>query len=773
MTDFTKLTAHQISGLLQQAKDDVESKRTEMKVLIGSRYQDIIEAADRCAGMNQDAKKIQQLVKDIPEHCGRLRESTSKSSPDAESGDEVVGRRIKCILDASEKIWKYLGQSEFLSAAIVYVKASEAFALLSSHAVLQRFPFLHQQWASLKYMSQTILQSAADFLECLDETTGDESVAGALYVHVALGDSTYAQAIDIFLASRERWMQVLMDKEKLSATTVGQRLLQSIKTLKSTVFQSATIFTKPVKGEALIETYAQKWKTITADYTCNLCQRSSSSNTSFSNELVQRRFKVWFANQQKQVDDNCPSLMSDFVDMEELAQTQQHIIDVNDGLVGDAAEGQAWDAACKSVLKKSAGVDLWEEFFQPLFVAQVDKLLQVSLHSSFRQIQGQLLDSECTSAPSQIVSELQQSLHALLTSCSKLDGKSAEVQRQILQRHCCVVAVLLMTDIQKRKESLEEEVEKSSSDGAESFDGGRPSELLLFLGQLCWAMAKRCPALFEIVPDTGDDLTDLVTDDEISAAQKAVEDLTNPEDKATTKEIVRAAKVRGCGYTACLPFLTQNQNEHKMFCSFVALQKALRAAGKVKGATTTSDLQNKFQDLSHSSLEAWAGWIANVVGKSITQHLFEAEDWKQSDSSWRQQHASWEQVTIAEDAEDGESLEETVWLPSSASAPVMVMLFSLAIQLQHVCAAQQKAVATAEESDSLVDLQILAQLLRKATHSVVVQIYTKLCIESSETSKCAEAAVLQVRRGGGTQHSLSLRSRCAHSCLARVVVVFC
>ena len=50
MTDLQKLTAIQIQSLLQQAKDDVESKRTEMKVLIGSRYQDIIEAADRSPG---------------------------------------------------------------------------------------------------------------------------------------------------------------------------------------------------------------------------------------------------------------------------------------------------------------------------------------------------------------------------------------------------------------------------------------------------------------------------------------------------------------------------------------------------------------------------------------------------------------------------------------------------------------------------------------------------------------------------------------------------
>ena len=95
----------------------------------------------------------------------------------------------------------------------------------------------------------------------------------------------------------------------------------------------------------------------------------------------------------------------------------------------------------------------------------------------------------------------------------------------------------------------------------------------------------------------------------------------------------------------------------------------------------SSDLQRLFRDLSQSSLEAWA-WVAGALGKSVSEHLFEVEDWSQSDASWRQQHASWEQVTIAEEAEDGEALEETVWLPSSASGPVMVMLFSLAVQLQ-------------------------------------------------------------------------------------------
>jgi hypothetical protein len=713
MTDFTKLTAVEISGLLQQAKDDVESKRAEMKVLIGSRYQDIIEASDRCAGMHQDAKKVQQLIKDIPEQCTQLREATRKSAPDAENGVEVMGERVKCILDAREKIWKCLGHSDFLSAAIVYIKASEAFALLSANNALQRFPFLHQQWASLKHMSKTILQSATDLLECQDESS-EESVAGALFVHVVLADSTYAQVIDIFLASRETWMQTLTDSETLSAKSVGERMLQSIKTLKSTALQSAAMFTKSAKGDPAIEKYAQKWATVTKGFTCDLCQRNAGTNSSFSDDLVQRRFKVWFANQQKKLSDRCPALMLDFADIEDLTRAQQSIVEVNAELVGDGPHVEIWAAACKSVLKQAESVDLWVVVFRPLFVAQTDKLLQVSLHSSYRQIHEQLAETERTTVPSQMISNLQQSLQFLLENCSKLDGKSAELQG-ILQRHCSVVAILLLTQIQKRKSALQDQVAKVLEEG--SADEGGPAGELLFLGQLCWALAKSCPALFEIVPCGGDDLTDLITDDELSSVQQTVEGVTDPSSAPPTG-MLRSAK------------------------------KALRAAGKTKGSVDgASDLQQIFQDCSYSSLGAWTEWAANMVAKSIEQNVFETEDWTQSEVSWRSQHASWEQVTIAEDAEDGESLEETVWLPSSASAPIMVMLFSLAIQLQHVCAAEQKAVASVQESSSsssLVDQQLLAQMLCKAAYAVVVQIHTKLCIETSLTSKASEAAVLQL-----------------------------
>jgi hypothetical protein len=166
--------------------------------------------------------------------------------------------------------------------------------------------------------------------------------------------------------------------------------------------------------------------------------------------------------------------------------------------------------------------------------------------------------------------------------------------------------------------------------------------------------------------------------------------------------------------------------------------------------------------MATSSLESWSHSVAGMATAGLSEELEEPQQWQQSDELWRQTHSGWEEVTIAEEAEDGEAMEEKVWLPSAASTSLMVLFFSLAVELQR---------NSVHHSDMMNQKVIAAQLGQTAQRRVV-SIYNSIC--SGVASACGEAAVLQVR--SLSLHSLPDKTRRALSavgCSFATAVVRC
>ena len=101
--------AEEMRKVATQTKDQIVSQRTEIQLLIGSRYQDIIKAADKLANMHSNAVSLERLLQEMPSSCAGLQKSPGYAAAAGVTAVQTdpkvdVGFHIKIVMDASEQV---------------------------------------------------------------------------------------------------------------------------------------------------------------------------------------------------------------------------------------------------------------------------------------------------------------------------------------------------------------------------------------------------------------------------------------------------------------------------------------------------------------------------------------------------------------------------------------------------------------------------------------------------------------------------------------------
>lgn len=287
-------------SLLWRRKEK-ENKTLEMQKMIGVRYRDLIESADKIVNMHSAALRLEVSLKDMPDQWRRVdavlkvalspAEATAPPPPAQrieaqEIQPNVAG--VDCdavvvfLVDAPEKMWVLLDSGKSFQAFLLLKQAKEAFALLDPSVVDSQFPFIRTQWSGIESFQsvraiyrvrgqysvtdmtlsasyQRLSAYAKNFLAC----RGKESQFYAENLcALASTDATAAIAertLDIFLDARSRWMHGFEGEgDELPHQSQQRRVLTTIlKTLGLTMLHAEAIFVgqngsplmQPVFGE--------------------------------------------------------------------------------------------------------------------------------------------------------------------------------------------------------------------------------------------------------------------------------------------------------------------------------------------------------------------------------------------------------------------------------------------------------------------------------------------------------------------------------------------
>ncbi|KAF3439410.1 hypothetical protein FNV43_RR17688 [Rhamnella rubrinervis] len=206
----------EIRNVESSTRDFIHQKQEELRLLVGTRYRDLIDSADSIVLMKRSCHSISSNLSSIHISISSLSDhpSTPSATPRDPSRSRIYGIacRVKYLVDTPENIWGCLDESMFLEAAARYVRARHAHLRLSHHAsddsdhrrFLSNFPLLQHQWQIVESFKTQISQRARDRLFDRDLDIGP--YADALAAVAVIDDLVPDQVLGLFLDTRKAWI---------------------------------------------------------------------------------------------------------------------------------------------------------------------------------------------------------------------------------------------------------------------------------------------------------------------------------------------------------------------------------------------------------------------------------------------------------------------------------------------------------------------------------------------------------------------------------------
>uniref|UniRef100_A0A0L8GYS1 Conserved oligomeric Golgi complex subunit 1 n=1 Tax=Octopus bimaculoides TaxID=37653 RepID=A0A0L8GYS1_OCTBM len=115
---FEKFTIQEIREIEKKNRLDIERKKEELRVMVGERYRDLIEAADTITDMKKSSQNVMNSISKIEELCKQLKQNhlakgtsyihrplADKSRKQTENHFYSVASQIKLLLDMPEKVF--------------------------------------------------------------------------------------------------------------------------------------------------------------------------------------------------------------------------------------------------------------------------------------------------------------------------------------------------------------------------------------------------------------------------------------------------------------------------------------------------------------------------------------------------------------------------------------------------------------------------------------------------------------------------------------------
>ncbi|VDK37153.1 unnamed protein product [Taenia asiatica] len=237
----------------KQLRNDVESKKMELRFLVGERHRDVIEASDNILHMKEFSQNITEKLEQLEKCC--LYESLASASASYSkrqlSGNpkKLVASQLKLLLDIPEMIWSALDEMDYTGAVEFFllgrylsVKMHLTGETMAAH--VNPRVLVKRQWAALDDIENTIASACRKQLAL--PTVSDGILAQALTALLVLEDQTMRTALDEFLSGRRTALSCILgaDEAYNGQTNIGvnQRLSMVVRLFTQTAEAPTKLF---------------------------------------------------------------------------------------------------------------------------------------------------------------------------------------------------------------------------------------------------------------------------------------------------------------------------------------------------------------------------------------------------------------------------------------------------------------------------------------------------------------------------------------------------
>ncbi|GFO41000.1 conserved oligomeric Golgi complex subunit 1, partial [Plakobranchus ocellatus] len=306
--------------------------------------------------------------------------------------------QIKLLMDFPEKIWSSVDCQEYLNATQLYLLARHINTNLhlDSHRsfdVSMWFPVLSRQWTAISHFKSTILQGCRSLLCDIDGDWSDQQMSDVLCSIIFLEDSTPRQVFTEFLLARTRALQEILHPGQNN--NVKSQIIGVARLLTCTLRQINSVFycqddTQETTGH-LLATLNRVVSSPSQDH-LKLELHGSISSRCLPKSV--KSFKPLLKTpitplSAKQLKDNCQQWMntclqevqSGVARLLNYVNSVKRLADIRDSLWDLLTQVETW-SCWEHITTNIVCLQIWDDFFKPLFVDRAQKLIQHQLETT-------------------------------------------------------------------------------------------------------------------------------------------------------------------------------------------------------------------------------------------------------------------------------------------------------------------------------------------------------------------------------------------------------
>lgn len=234
---FARCTIFEVKAKQIQLRSDAEAKQEELRVMVGERYRDLLQASTSIISMAKSAKRVQEAFQETKDAIAS-RQQPYRQHPTSTVGKEdshlqtlqVLSAHIKLLLDAPEHLWRLIEREKYFHATWLFMLARVVHRALSrdddqdedswlnqSVNVVEQFPLIQRQWETISHFRSQIVHKATLSLRT-HEKSSEDTCATILTLHI-LESRPLTDTLTTYLSQRTRTMHTLVSKNPVIMTT--------------------------------------------------------------------------------------------------------------------------------------------------------------------------------------------------------------------------------------------------------------------------------------------------------------------------------------------------------------------------------------------------------------------------------------------------------------------------------------------------------------------------------------------------------------------------
>ncbi|KAG7390367.1 Golgi transport complex subunit 1 [Phytophthora pseudosyringae] len=416
--------------LLERTRKEKESKTKEMQKMIGVRYRDLIESADKIVNMHSAALRLEVSLKEMPEmwkqmeltlartlnveaqRGGAVEEEAIVIAPERTLSEEATDAdKVAFLVEVPEKMWQLLDEGESLQALELFQRATRIHGQCMEKASEQEFPFLQTQWACIQCFRPRMVVCAKSYLTCRGK--GSRFYADNLCTLAMLSDPPMGadKLFEVFLESRSMWITPIHQRDeeeqaKQKSSKKERALMIILKSISMLMTQTEEIFGNGCESGLLLNSISQ----LPRNFQDGLEQFVSSGK-------LLKMLSEWFQRKRRQILEVASPIISNINSISQLSQVQSKLYVVNKDS-GGCQNVKLWS----QVLSEAPG-NLEKQLGIP-----VDSVFSVLFAEAFRKRTRDLVQHSFVEALEAIKTQIRASLEDTVANFSRSDYRLRNVK---------------------------------------------------------------------------------------------------------------------------------------------------------------------------------------------------------------------------------------------------------------------------------------------------------------------------------------------------------